>query len=86
MALRRLYSSVDIAFFLTGTNAAELDSGSTVVAGLADCGAAVVPSRPSRSMGSSRSIRVGDGKSAIGNSVLSYCRWFSLRSLASDCL
>ena len=64
---------------------AELDSGGAVVAELDSCGAAVAPSKPSRSVGSSRSTGVGEGKSAIRDSVLSYCRWYSWQSLASDC-
>ena len=59
-----------------------------MVVGLDDCGAAVVPSKPSRSMGSSWSIGMGEGKSAIGDSVLSCCRWYSWRLwplIAGDC-
>ena len=40
-------------------------------------GAVVEPSKSSRSVGSSRSTGVGEGKSAIGDSVLSCCHWYS---------
>ena len=49
--------------------------------GLDDCRATVAPSKPSRSVGSSRSIGVGEGKSAIRDLVLSCCHWYSWWSL-----
>ena len=58
---------MDITFFLAGAEVAELDSGGAVVVGLDGCGGAVAPSKPSRSMGSSRSTGMGEGKSAIGD-------------------
>ena len=64
---------------------AELDGDGAVVAELDGGGAAVAPSKPSRSMGSSRSTGVGEGKLAIGDSVLSCCHWYSWWSLALDC-
>ena len=64
---------MDITLFLAGTDVAELDSGDTVVVGLDDCKATVAPSKPSRSMSLSQSIGVGEGKLAIGDSVLSCC-------------
>ena len=66
---------------------AELDGGGTVVVGLDNCGATVASSKPSKSVGSSPSLSpgIGDGKSAIGDSVLSHCHWYSWHSLASDC-
>ena len=64
---------------------AELDGDGTVVAELDGGGAAVAPSKPSRSMGSSRSTGVDEGKSAISDSVLSCCCWYSWQSLASYC-
>ena len=55
----------------------ELDGDGTVVAELDGDGAVVAPSRPSRSVGSSQSTGVGEGKLAISDSVLSCCRWYS---------
>ena len=72
-ALQRLYSWMDI-FFLVGADVAELDGGGAIVAELDGNGAVVVPSR---SVGSSRSTGVGEGKSAIGDLVLSCCHWYS---------
>ena len=72
-ALQRLYSWMDI-FFLAGADMVELDRGGAIVAELDSNGAVVAPSKPSRSVGSSQSTGVGEGKSAIGDSVLSCCR------------
>ena len=63
----------------------ELDGDGTMVVGLDGCGAAVAPSKPFESVGSSLSTGVVDGKSAIGDSVLSCCQRYSWQSLASDC-
>ena len=51
-------------FFLGGADVAEVDGG----------GAVVAPSKPSRFISSSRFTGVGEGKLAIGDSVLSCCR------------
>ena len=47
------------------------------IAGLDGGGAVVAPSKPSRSIGSSQSTGIGEGKSVIGESVLSCCCWYS---------
>ena len=83
-ALQQLYSWIDI-FFLAEANMAELDGGGTVVAELDRDGAMVAPSKPSKSIGLSRSTGMGEGKFAIRDSMLSCCRWYSWWSLASDC-
>ena len=64
-------------FFLVGTDVAELDGGGTMVAELDGDGAVVAPSKPSRSVGSSWSTGVGEGKLAISDSVLSCCCCYS---------
>ena len=55
----------------------ELEGDGTMVVELGGGGAAVVPSKPSRSVGSSRSTGMGEGKSAIRDSVLSCCSTYS---------
>ena len=75
---------MDITFFLAGAEMMELDGGGFTVVGLDGCKTAVAPSKPSRSMGSSRSTGMGEGKSAIGDSDLSCCHRYSWRSLDSD--
>ena len=64
-------------FFLAGTDVAELDGDGAIVVELDGNGAAVAPSKPSRSVGSSQFPGVGEGKLAIGDSVLSCCHWYS---------
>ena len=57
---------MDITFFLAGADVVELDSGGAVVVGLDGCRAAVAPSKPSRSMGSSRSTGMVSGSQPSG--------------------
>ena len=64
--------------------------GSDAMVELEGSGAAVAPSTPSSRVGSNSVVMswsgvLGGKKAALGEAVLSCCRWYSWQSLASFC-